>query len=137
MTHDDLVKGENCFFCATGVTDGDVLRGVRYEGARGAITESLVMRSRSGHGPPHRVPPRPHEAARAHGVPAGMKGGRSSRSGRARLPPRVQRRLSGRPPIIVDGQRLEADVQLMLALREWLGAPVWDEQPDRRARAAG
>src|SRR3954462_12421890 len=48
MSHDDLVKGENCFFCATGVTDGDVLRGVRYEGTRGAFTESLVMRSRSG-----------------------------------------------------------------------------------------
>jgi fructose-1,6-bisphosphatase II len=48
LTHDDLVKGSNCFFCATGVTDGDVLRGVRYEGARGAATESLVMRSRSG-----------------------------------------------------------------------------------------
>src|SRR5829696_5733831 len=48
LTHDDLVKGDNCFFCATGVTDGDVLHGVRYEGARGASTESLVMRSRSG-----------------------------------------------------------------------------------------
>ena len=48
LTHDDLVKGENCFFSATGVTDGDVLRGVRYEGARGATTHSLVMRSRSG-----------------------------------------------------------------------------------------
>jgi fructose-1,6-bisphosphatase II len=48
LTHDDLVKGSNCFFCATGVTDGDVLAGVRYEGARGATTESLVMRSRSG-----------------------------------------------------------------------------------------
>jgi len=48
MTHDDLVKGENCFFSATGVTDGDVLRGVHYEGSRGATTESLVMRSRSG-----------------------------------------------------------------------------------------
>lgn len=48
LTHDDLVKGENCFFSATGVTDGDVLQGVRYEGARGASTESLVMRSRSG-----------------------------------------------------------------------------------------
>jgi acetyl esterase len=44
-----------------------------------------------------------------------------------RLPPRVQRRLSGRPPIVIDGQRLEADVQLMLALRERLGAPVWNE----------
>jgi fructose-1,6-bisphosphatase II len=48
LTHDDLVQGENCFFSATGVTDGDVLAGVRYEGARGATTESLVMRSRSG-----------------------------------------------------------------------------------------
>jgi acetyl esterase len=45
-----------------------------------------------------------------------------------RLPPRVQRRLSRRPPVVIDGQRLEADVQLMLALRETLGAPVWDEQ---------
>ena len=45
----------------------------------------------------------------------------------ARLPPRVQRRLSGRPPIVIDGQRLEPDVQLMLALRERLGVPVWDE----------
>jgi acetyl esterase len=43
-----------------------------------------------------------------------------------RLPARVQRRLSGAPPIIIDGQRLEADVQLMLALRGWLGFPVWD-----------
>jgi fructose-1,6-bisphosphatase II len=48
LTHDDLVKGRNCFFSATGVTDGDVLAGVRYEGAAGATTESLVMRSRSG-----------------------------------------------------------------------------------------
>ena len=54
-----------------------------------------------------------------------------------RLPPRLQRRLSGRPPIIVDGQRLEADVQLMLALREWLGAPVWDDNLTiERAREA-
>jgi fructose-1,6-bisphosphatase II len=48
LTHDDLVRGEDVFFSATGVTDGDVLQGVRYEGARGASTESLVMRSRSG-----------------------------------------------------------------------------------------
>ena len=45
-----------------------------------------------------------------------------------RLPPRVQRRLSRRPPVIIDGQRLEADVQLMLALREVLGEPVFDER---------
>ena len=48
LTQDELVKGDNCFFSATGVTDGDVLQGVRYDGARGASTESLVMRSRSG-----------------------------------------------------------------------------------------
>lgn len=47
LTQDDLVKGNDCFFSATGVTDGDVLQGVRYRG-RKATTESLVMRSRSG-----------------------------------------------------------------------------------------
>ncbi len=45
---DDLVSGDDVFFSATGVTDGDVLQGVRYQGDRGATTESLVMRSRSG-----------------------------------------------------------------------------------------
>jgi fructose-1,6-bisphosphatase II len=45
---DALVGGEDVFFSATGVTDGDVLQGVRYQGDRGATTESLVMRSRSG-----------------------------------------------------------------------------------------
>ena len=45
---DDLVAGDDCFFSATGVTDGDVLQGVRYQGATGATTESLSMRSRSG-----------------------------------------------------------------------------------------
>ncbi len=48
LTADDLVKGDDVFFSATGVTDGDVLQGVRYQGDRGATTESLVMRSRSG-----------------------------------------------------------------------------------------
>jgi fructose-1,6-bisphosphatase II len=48
LTCDDLVAGEDVFFSATGVTDGDVLQGVRYQGVRGATTESLVMRSRSG-----------------------------------------------------------------------------------------
>jgi fructose-1,6-bisphosphatase II len=47
LTTDDLVKGDNVFFAATGVTDGDLLRGVRYQ-AGGARTQSLVMRSRSG-----------------------------------------------------------------------------------------
>jgi fructose-1,6-bisphosphatase II len=48
LTHDDLVKGDDVFFSATGVTDGDLLQGVRYQGPRGATTESLVMRARSG-----------------------------------------------------------------------------------------
>ncbi len=44
---DDLVQGDNVFFVATGVTDGELLQGVRYRGG-GATTHSLVMRSRSG-----------------------------------------------------------------------------------------
>ncbi|MFN6118148.1 MAG: class II fructose-bisphosphatase [Actinomycetes bacterium] len=44
---DDLVQGDNAFFAATGVTDGELLRGVRFT-PRGAQTQSLVMRSRSG-----------------------------------------------------------------------------------------
>jgi fructose-1,6-bisphosphatase II len=47
LTADDLCSGDDVFFSATGVTDGDVLQGVRYRG-NGATTESLVMRSRSG-----------------------------------------------------------------------------------------
>jgi fructose-1,6-bisphosphatase II len=48
LDQDELVRSDDCFFAATGVTDGDVLQGVRYQGARSATTESLVMRSRSG-----------------------------------------------------------------------------------------
>jgi fructose-1,6-bisphosphatase II len=44
---DRLVRGEDVFFAATGITDGDVLDGVHYT-AQGATTESLVMRTRSG-----------------------------------------------------------------------------------------
>jgi fructose-1,6-bisphosphatase II len=44
---DDLVSGENVFFVATGITDGELLRGVRYR-AETATTESIVMRSKSG-----------------------------------------------------------------------------------------
>jgi fructose-1,6-bisphosphatase II len=48
LGRDDLVGGENAFFAATGVTDGDVLEGVRYLSSGAATTESLAMRSRSG-----------------------------------------------------------------------------------------
>ena len=47
LTTDDLVAGDNCFFAATGITDGELLKGVHYDRS-GSTTQSLVMRSRSG-----------------------------------------------------------------------------------------
>src|SRR3954471_25061175 len=47
LTTDILVAGDNAFFAATGITDGELLQGVHYD-AEGATTQSLVMRSRSG-----------------------------------------------------------------------------------------
>ncbi len=47
LTTDDLVSSDDVFFAATGVTDGDLVRGVRYR-AQSATTHSIVMRSRSG-----------------------------------------------------------------------------------------
>jgi fructose-1,6-bisphosphatase II len=48
LDRDRLVSGKDIFFAATGVTDGELLDGVHYRGAEGAITESISMRSRSG-----------------------------------------------------------------------------------------
>lgn len=47
LTLDDLVSSDDCFFAATGITSGDLLRGVQVQ-AGGTRTQSLVMRSRSG-----------------------------------------------------------------------------------------
>jgi fructose-1,6-bisphosphatase II len=47
LTTDDLVAGDNCFFAATGITDGELLKGVHYD-RNGSTTQSLVMRSKSG-----------------------------------------------------------------------------------------
>uniref|UniRef100_UPI00301DBB8C fructose-bisphosphatase class II n=1 Tax=Paludisphaera sp. TaxID=2017432 RepID=UPI00301DBB8C len=47
LTTEDLVRGDDVFFAATGITDGSLLRGVRYS-PEGATTESMVMRSRTG-----------------------------------------------------------------------------------------
>ncbi|MET7613878.1 MULTISPECIES: class II fructose-bisphosphatase [Streptomyces] len=47
LTTDDLVSGENVFFVATGITDGELMRGVRYR-SETATTDSIVMRSKSG-----------------------------------------------------------------------------------------
>jgi len=68
---DVLVTSDDVFFSATGVTDGDVLQGVRYEGTRGATTESLVMRSRSG--TTRRVQAR-HDRAKLRAITGGRYG---------------------------------------------------------------
>jgi len=47
LSTDDLVSGEDAFFVATGITDGELMKGVRYR-AGGCLTHSLVMRARSG-----------------------------------------------------------------------------------------
>ncbi|MDA8393325.1 MAG: class II fructose-bisphosphatase [Actinomycetota bacterium] len=47
LSQTDLVRSDDCFFAATGITDGELLQGVRFHHA-GATTQSLVMRSRSG-----------------------------------------------------------------------------------------
>ncbi|AKK05461.1 fructose-1,6-bisphosphatase, class II [Corynebacterium mustelae] len=47
LSTNDLVSSDNCYFVATGVTNGDMLRGVSYR-KNGATTRSLVMRSKSG-----------------------------------------------------------------------------------------
>jgi fructose-1,6-bisphosphatase II len=47
LTTDDLVSSDNVFFTATGITDGELLRGVRYR-SDSATTSSIVMRSKSG-----------------------------------------------------------------------------------------
>ena len=47
LSTNDLVSSDNCYFAATGITDGDLLRGVRYDKGR-VLTQSIVMRSKSG-----------------------------------------------------------------------------------------
>ena len=47
LTADELVRSDNVFFCATGITDGDLLKGVHYSPG-GCTTQSIVMRSKSG-----------------------------------------------------------------------------------------
>ncbi len=47
LSTDELVTGDDAFFVATGITDGELMKGVRYR-AGGCSTHSLVMRSRSG-----------------------------------------------------------------------------------------
>jgi len=67
LSADDLVHGDDVFFAATGITDGDLLKGVHYFGD-GASTESIVMRSRSGTVRRVDAVHRPHKLE-AYGVP--------------------------------------------------------------------
>lgn len=48
LTIDDLVKGDEVFFSATGISDGDLLKGVVYTGNNQATTHSVVMRAKTG-----------------------------------------------------------------------------------------
>ena len=48
LTTDDLVASDDAFFAATGITEGELMGGVRYRSGGGATTHSLVMRARSG-----------------------------------------------------------------------------------------
>jgi fructose-1,6-bisphosphatase II len=47
LSTDDLVTGDDCFFVASGITDGELMKGVHFR-AHGATSQSLVMRSRTG-----------------------------------------------------------------------------------------
>ncbi len=67
----ELVGGNDAFFAASGVTDGDLLQGVRYGGSGFATTESLVMRSRSG--TVRRISGR-HDQAKLREVTGGLYG---------------------------------------------------------------
>ncbi len=48
LTSDDLVSSDNVFFAATGVTNGEFLRGVNFRGEERAVTHSVIMRSKTG-----------------------------------------------------------------------------------------
>ena len=48
LTIDDLAKGDNLFFAATGITEGDLLSGVKHIGRNRAKTQSVVMRAKTG-----------------------------------------------------------------------------------------
>ena len=63
LTTDDLVKGENVFFAATGITDGALLARRSFS-PEGATTESIVMPRPFGHRPPdpRRAPRRQTQA---------------------------------------------------------------------------
>ena len=94
LTHDDLVKGEDAFFSATGVTDGDVLQGVRYHGAARRLDRVARHAHALRHGAPDHVGPRPREAAGADRLR--RQTSRASARARGRPAPRRPRRRARR-----------------------------------------
>lgn len=48
LTQDDLIRSEDAFFAATGITDGALLEGVHYAGSQGVTTNSMMMRAKTG-----------------------------------------------------------------------------------------
>jgi fructose-1,6-bisphosphatase II len=48
LTQDDLIRSEEAFFAATGVTDGPLLEGVRYDREAGVTTHSIIIRAKTG-----------------------------------------------------------------------------------------
>ena len=83
---DDLVGGNDAFFAATGVTDGDLLQGVRYA-ARPRDHRVADHALPLGHGPQGPRPPRPGEAARGYGRPVRVAGSASNEPDRCSAPP--------------------------------------------------
>ena len=69
LTSNDLISGDDVFFSATGVTDGDVLQGVRYPSAGRRDDRIACDALTVGHDPPDLSGPRPHEAPRARRRP--------------------------------------------------------------------
>ena len=91
LSCDDLVRGDDVFFSATGVTDGDVLQGVRYQGDRRRHDRVAGDALALGHRPARVGAARPDQAARAHRRPVRLVRGTCAR---ARGPGRPRR---GRP----------------------------------------
>ena len=139
LTQDDLVKGDDCFFSATGVTDGDVLAGRPLRGhAAARRTESLVMRSRSGTVRRIHVAPRPRQAARAHRLPLRLSvtgaARRSAGRGTRRWPRRRRRCRPTRPRRVADvDRRLALARRRVGARRSRSGRP---RTPRGRSRAS-
>ena len=89
LDKDRLVSGENVFFAATGVTEGDMLQGVHFHGGN-AYTESISMRSRPARSAPSPPSTTARSCARSSRISsAGIRGRRQrAHDGRLQVEPR-------------------------------------------------